>query len=87
MSSDNHRTACARLSTLTSFVALICFFRARRSDSESTNELILIPPTIDFTWIMAESVKKILSIYLDGTPDTPQSLESDIGKPADSSSN
>src|SRR6266542_1052322 len=62
--SDNQRKAWARLHTLTSFVSWICFARARRSDSESVNRFIVVPPTLDFTGDGAESVKKIMSTYL-----------------------
>src|SRR6266496_971792 len=66
--SDNQRKAWARLHTLTSFVSWICFARARRSDSESVNRFIVVPPTLDFTGDGAESVKKIMSTYLEGKP-------------------
>jgi hypothetical protein len=64
MPSASQRKACARLSTLTSFVSRICFFKARRSDSDSVNGRIVIPPAFDFTRVMAGGVKKILSTYL-----------------------
>jgi hypothetical protein len=63
-SSNSQRKAWARLSTLTSFVSRICFARARRSDSESFNGLIVIPPVLDFTRVRARSVKKIMPTYL-----------------------
>jgi hypothetical protein len=63
MPSASQRKACARLSTLTSFVSRICFFKARRSDSDSVNGRIVIPPAFDFTRVMAGGVKKILSTY------------------------
>ena len=66
MPSVNQRKAWARLSTLTSFASRICFSKARRSDSESVNRLIAIPPDLDFTRVIVGSVKKIMSTYLDG---------------------
>src|SRR5437773_9434588 len=62
--SDSQRKAWARLSTFTSFVSRICFFKARRSDSDSVNGCIVIPPAIDFTRVRSGGVKKILSTYL-----------------------
>src|ERR1700756_1073351 len=62
--SDSQRKAWARLSTFTSFVSRICFFKARRSDSDSVNRLIVIPPAFDFTRVRSGGVKKILSTYL-----------------------
>src|SRR5207247_6411667 len=62
---DSQRKAWARLSTLTSFVSRICFFKARCSDSDSVNGFIVIPPAFDFTRVRLGGVKKILSTYLD----------------------
>jgi hypothetical protein len=39
----------------------ICFARARRSDSDSVNRLIVIPPPLDFTQGEEERVKKVMS--------------------------
>src|SRR5207245_2044838 len=64
---DSQRKAWARLSTLTSFVSRICFFKARCSDSDSVNGFIVIPPAFDFTRVRLGGVKKILSTYLVGT--------------------
>src|SRR5213594_705292 len=61
---DSQRKAWARLSTLTSFVSRICFFKARCSDSDSVNGFIVIPPAFDFTRVRLGGVKKILSTYL-----------------------
>src|SRR5437870_9700180 len=61
---DSQRKAWARLSTLTSFVSRICFFKARCSDSDSVNGFIVIPPSFDFTRVRLGGVKKILSTYL-----------------------
>src|SRR5438876_9436217 len=63
---DSQRKAWARLSTLTSFVSRICFFKARCSDSDSVNGFIVIPPAFDFTRVRLGGVKKILSTYLHG---------------------
>src|SRR5438128_3899356 len=62
---DSQRKAWARLSTLTSFVSRICFFKARCSDSDSVNGFIVIPPAFDFTRVRLGGIKKILSTYLD----------------------
>src|SRR5437899_1579693 len=62
---DSQRKAWARLSTLTSFVSRICFFKARCSDSDSVNGFIVIPPAFDFTRVRLGGVKKILSTYLE----------------------
>src|SRR6266487_1885956 len=64
MPSINHSKAWDRLSTLTSFVSRICFSKAQRSDSDSVNECIVIPPNSDFTRVMVGIVKKIMSTYL-----------------------
>src|SRR6266516_1333466 len=64
MPSINHSKAWDRLSTLTSFVSRICFSKAHRSDSDSVNECIVIPPNSDFTRVMVGIVKKIMSTYL-----------------------
>src|SRR5437870_13492464 len=61
---DSQRKAWARLSTLTSFVSRICFFKARCSDSDSVNGFVVIPPAFDFTRVRLGGVKKILSTYL-----------------------
>src|SRR5881397_337348 len=61
---DSQRKAWARLSTLTSFVSRICFFKAQCSDSDSVNGFIVIPPAFDFTRVRLGGVKKILSTYL-----------------------
>jgi len=63
---ESQRKVWDRLSTLTSFVSRICFARAQRSDSESVNGLIVLPPALDFTRVRAGGVKKIMSTYLGG---------------------
>src|SRR5438132_4512624 len=61
---DSQRKSWARLSTCTSFVCRICFFKALCSDSDRVNGFIVIPPAFDFTRVRLGGVKKILSTYL-----------------------